>query len=255
MQKLLFSCFLFSFSIALFGQNDSTERVFQRVEQMPFFAGCAEFDGEPTRKRACSDEKMVSFISEKLIYPASAVEKGIEGTVIVSFTIEKDGSVAEPRIVRDLGEGCGESALAVVRAMPRWEPGRQNGKNFRVKMNLPIRFGLKKETADDPARGLILAWGNLKGEKISKKDLLAALETPVSVRDADGNALKISELTFLFDKKKKTSSATVRGSAAADKAMQKVAKKASTGGTFSVQATALRAGKTVSLERSFLIVE
>ena len=61
----------------------------------------------------------------------------------VTFVIEKDGSIANAKVLRDIGGGCGQEALRVVKSMPKWKPGRQHGNAVRVQFNLPISFNLK----------------------------------------------------------------------------------------------------------------
>lgn len=239
---------------AAFSQKDSVGGVWLRVEQWPYFPGCAEFDGEQVKKRACSDQKLVDFISSKLVYPPSAIEKGIEGTVIVSFVVEENGAISQPKVVRDLGENCGAAALKVIEAMPKWEPGRQKNEAVRVKMNLPIKFAFKKKESAN-GRDFNIAWGKILGEKVAVADLKAAIDSPIFVRDADGNALKINELSFVFEKKKKTTLAQTNNPTALDKAMKKVVKKASAGGTFTISATISDGGKFRVVEKSFLITE
>ncbi len=248
----------FALFFALFWQNhalaqrDSANGVWLRVEQWPLFAGCAEFDGEPVKKRACSDQKLVEFISAKLVYPPSAIEKGVEGTVLVSFVVEADGAISSPKVLKDLGESCGHAALDVVAAMPRWEPGRQKGEAVRVRMNLPIKFSFKKDAPSDK-RDFSINWGKILGEKVSAADLKAAADSPIFVRDPDGNALKINELAFVFEKRKKTARATSTVSSPLDKRMKKVVKKASAGGTFTITATVADGGKLRVVEKTFLV--
>ena len=61
----------------------------------------------------------------------------------VTFVVEKDGSVTGVRVLRDIGGGCGQEAIRVIKSMPKWTPGKQRGKNVRVQYNLPVNFSLK----------------------------------------------------------------------------------------------------------------
>ncbi|HAJ98637.1 MAG TPA: energy transducer TonB [Bacteroidales bacterium] len=106
----------------------SEEVIFTVVEEWPSFPG-----GEEARLR---------FLSENIRYPQMAREAGIQGTVFLTFVVERDGSVTDVRIVRGIGGGCDEEAVRVVRNMPRWTPGRQRGQPVRVQFNMPIRFVL-----------------------------------------------------------------------------------------------------------------
>lgn len=88
------------------------------------------------------EEELARFINAEIKYPREAIKRDIEGVVHLSFIVEKDGSITEPTVLRTIGGGCSEEALRVVRAMPRWNPGRQNGEVVRARCNLPIRFSL-----------------------------------------------------------------------------------------------------------------
>lgn len=109
--------------------KDENEVVFKVVEIKPEFQG-----GESALK---------DFIRQNLKYPAIAKESAIAGKVYVSFTIEKDGSVSNAKVVRDLGGGAGEEALRIVGLMDGlWKPGNQRGQAVRTQYNLPISFDL-----------------------------------------------------------------------------------------------------------------
>jgi periplasmic protein TonB len=75
---------------------------------------------------------MKKFLPDNIRYPIIANKSGIQGTVHVTFVIERDGSVTYVKILRGIVRGCDEEALPVVRDMPRWEPGRQRGKPVQV---------------------------------------------------------------------------------------------------------------------------
>ncbi|MDF2158228.1 M56 family metallopeptidase [Algoriphagus sp. CAU 1675] len=82
------------------------------------------------------------FLATNLQYPAKAREMGVEGTVIVVFEIGTDGLISNPEILRGIGAGCDEEALRVISMSPKWEPGKQRGREVRTRMRLPIRFKL-----------------------------------------------------------------------------------------------------------------
>lgn len=88
-------------------------------------------------------EKMAEFLGKNIVYPEEAKEKNIQGTVLVSFVVEKNGKITDAKVVRSIGGGCDEEALRVVNAMPKWKPGMQNGKKVRVQFALPIKFKLQ----------------------------------------------------------------------------------------------------------------
>ena len=104
------------------------EEIFQVVEEEPEFPG--------------GMEALYKYLGESIKYPQLAKENNIEGKVYVTFVVEKDGSIANPRILRDIGGGCGNEAVRVVKAMPKWKAGKQRGKNVRVQFNLPVSFKL-----------------------------------------------------------------------------------------------------------------
>ena len=88
-------------------------------------------------------EAMKKFISGSLKYPKEAEEKKITGTVIVGFVVDKDGSVKDAHIVKGLDKSCDAEAVRIVKLMPKWKPGTQNGKPVIVPFNLPINFIIK----------------------------------------------------------------------------------------------------------------
>lgn len=122
------------------------EEIFVIAEDMPRFPGC-EHLGTKAEKEACARDNLLKFIYENIEYPPIARENGVEGTVVISFVVEKDGVVRDTKIVREIGGGCGEEALRVVELMntsgKRWIPGKQRGKPVRVMFNLPVKFKLK----------------------------------------------------------------------------------------------------------------
>ncbi|NLI35825.1 MAG: energy transducer TonB [Bacteroidales bacterium] len=110
-------------------EDDDDNKVFDMVEVQPSFPG--------------GTNEMMSWISGHLKYPAIAAENGIEGKVIVQFVVGKNGAIRDANIVRALNPSCDKEALRVVNAMPRWLPGKQNGKEVSVKFTLPITFKLQ----------------------------------------------------------------------------------------------------------------
>ena len=105
--------------------------IFTVVEEMPKYAG--GFD------------KMYEFLGENIKYPQKAKEEGISGTVYISFVVEKDGKPTNFKVLRGVNEELDAEALRVMKLMPNWEPGKQDGKAVRVQYNLPIKFVLNKE--------------------------------------------------------------------------------------------------------------
>jgi len=103
------------------------EKVYQFVEQEP------EFN---------ADQPLKAFLAANIIYPKLAIETGIKGVVEVQFVVEPNGSVSNIVVERGIGGGCDEEAIRVVKAMPKWKPGKQNGIPVRVRLKIPIKFNL-----------------------------------------------------------------------------------------------------------------
>ncbi len=110
-------------------KKDTKEEVFTFAEEMPSFPG--------------GDGALYGFLAQNIAYPEIAKRAGVEGQVIVMFTVSKTGQIASPRVVRGIGGGCDEEALRVVMMMPRWNPGKQNGQPVNVQVTVPIRFQLQ----------------------------------------------------------------------------------------------------------------
>jgi len=89
------------------------------------------------------EAEMLKFIYKNIKYPPIAKDNGIEGRVIVSFVVEKDGSIADAKILREPGGGLGEEAIGVVNKMPKWKAGQKKGRPVRVRFTLPVEFKLK----------------------------------------------------------------------------------------------------------------
>ena len=105
------------------------DEIFIVVEDQPEFPG--------------GDAARIRFLSENIRYPQMARESGIQGTVFVTFVVERDGSITDVRVIRGIGGGCDEEAIRVIQAMPSWTPGRQRGRPVRVQFTMPIRFTLQ----------------------------------------------------------------------------------------------------------------
>jgi len=102
--------------------------IFTVVENMPSYPG--------------GDDARIKFLQENITYPQMAKEKGIQGTVYVTFVIASDGKITDIRVLRGIGGGCDEESVRVVKLMPKWKPGYQSGKPVRVQFNMPIKFSL-----------------------------------------------------------------------------------------------------------------
>ena len=105
------------------------EKVFDVVEQMPSFPG--------------GPQALMQWLSENFRYPVVAQENGVQGRVVVSFVVERDGSITDVKVVRSVDPSLDKEAARVVKSMPRWIPGKQNGQAVRVKYNVPVAFRLQ----------------------------------------------------------------------------------------------------------------
>lgn len=108
------------------------------VEELPLaFAEISpQFEG--------GQSALMKFLSESIRYPVVDVEQGVEGRVICTFIVEKDGSITDINVVRGLSPSIDKEAVRVISGMPKWNPGFQNGQSVRVKFTLPIIFRLSK---------------------------------------------------------------------------------------------------------------
>jgi protein TonB len=82
------------------------------------------------------------YLSDNLKYPTQARRMGVEGSVILVFVINTDGSIQDVEVLRGIGGGCDEEAIKIVKNAPKWEPGKQRGRPVRTRMRLPIKFKL-----------------------------------------------------------------------------------------------------------------
>ena len=88
------------------------------------------------------NDAMMKFISKNITYPRTAIEKGIEGTVVVEFIIEKDGKISSVQADKKVSPELDAEAVRIVSKMPKWKPAAQRGKNVRCRFRLPIQFQL-----------------------------------------------------------------------------------------------------------------
>jgi protein TonB len=105
------------------------EKIFTHVEEMPSYPG--------------GNDALMNYLQKNIRYPVQARENNIEGTVYISFMIDNNGKIRDATLLRGLGGGCDEEALRVVKLMPDWKPGRQNGTNVKVKgIVVSVKFSL-----------------------------------------------------------------------------------------------------------------
>lgn len=253
MRKLLFPfsiCLIFLGDPILAQTDHDVNSTPTYAEQMPYFPGCEDLKNGSEEKQQCSNENLVGFIADYLEYPEKAQLLGIEGTVYVSFVVDEEGKTDQAQIARDIGGGCGEEALRIVKNMPRWEPARNAGKPTKVKLLLPVRFSLKG-AQEDLTEGFSFNWGNLKGNSVSKNQLLENFENELVIRDETGDKLEITELNLLYKRKNKTREALSRGALTPE--MHHLVKKVKPGGELVILATVQKGGQFVEVEKVFKI--
>jgi TonB family protein len=117
--------------------KENTDSLKNNLKEDPIFTfvdNLASFSG--------GENKRIRFIEKNLKYPQQAKDKGIQGVVYVQFVVEKDGSITNIKILRGIGYGCDEEVISVIKLMPKWNPGTQNGYIVRSQFNMPIKFSL-----------------------------------------------------------------------------------------------------------------
>ena len=124
---LMMLVLLFSFMTST-AQTKKNDMVFDVVEVMPQFPG--------------GQIAMLQYIMENIKYPEQAMKEGIQGRVAVRFIVEKDGSISDVKPILSVHPLLNKEAVRVVESMPKWTPGKQNGKPVRVRFNVPVMFKL-----------------------------------------------------------------------------------------------------------------
>lgn len=104
-------------------------KIFTVVEQMPMYPG--------------GDAALMGYLRDNIKYPTVAAENGVQGRVVVGFVVERDGSITDVNILRGADPSLDREAMRVVKSMPRWNPGKQNGSAVRVKYQVPVSFRLQ----------------------------------------------------------------------------------------------------------------
>lgn len=133
---VIFAFFLVFNSFVQLLQAD-TASIYTFTERMPEFKG--------------GESALFEYLSRNIKYPPKALDAGIQGVVYVTFVVERDGTISNTSVLRDVKDsmgntiGLGEEAARVVNSMPAWNPGSQKGANVRVQCNLPIKFTLREK--------------------------------------------------------------------------------------------------------------
>jgi TonB family protein len=109
--------------------EDTEKKIFNTVEEMPEFVG--------------GQAEMYGYLGKTIKYPRAAERASVSGKVFLKFVVEADGSIGEVNLLKGIGFGCDEEAARVIKNMPRWKPGKQNGKNVRVYYTMPIVYTIE----------------------------------------------------------------------------------------------------------------
>lgn len=110
-------------------KHEEENKVFDIVEQQPLFPG--------------GPAALMKYLSDNTKYPVVAQENGVQGRVTVQFVVEKDGSISDVHVLRGVDPSLDKEAVRVVKSMPRWTPGKQNGITVRVNYRVPVLFRLQ----------------------------------------------------------------------------------------------------------------
>lgn len=110
-------------------KHEEENKVFDIVEQQPMFPG--------------GPAALMKYLSENTKYPVVAQENGVQGRVTVQFVVEKDGSISDVHVLRGVDPSLDKEAVRVVKSLPRWTPGKQNGITVRVNYRVPVLFRLQ----------------------------------------------------------------------------------------------------------------
>lgn len=122
------------------GKAEITQKVVEESNEIVSFAAVEKLPKFPG-----GDEAFGRYLGKAINYPPVAKENNVQGRVTVSFVVERDGSLTDIKVIRDIGSGCGAEAIRVLQKSPKWSPGIQNGKPVRVAYTMPINFTLAGE--------------------------------------------------------------------------------------------------------------
>jgi len=112
------------------------------AERMPIYGGC-DVDSEESERRNCTSSNLIKHIYKNVKYPTFARGADIQGTVVVSFIVNKTGDVEDVKILRGIGGGCGDEVIRVIKGLDKFLPGKQNGRPVSVIYRLPVKFSLE----------------------------------------------------------------------------------------------------------------
>ena len=134
-------------------QKNDNDKAYDVVEEMPQYPGGVG--------------KLMEYVSMNVRYPKEAESKSIQGRVIITFVVEKDGSITDAEVIKSVDPALDAEALRVVKAMPKWTPGKQEGKPIRVKYTMPITFALQG--------GDVIPDGKVKGANVMNETVVVGI--------------------------------------------------------------------------------
>lgn len=129
---------------SVLGADDKSALLISAVEELPIYPGC-ETAVAASREEGfnCFNRMIMALVGRNVVYPKKAIHKGIQGSVLVSFIIEKDGYVSNVKVESSVDPELDAEAVRVIKMMPRMEPAKVNGKPVRIRYAIPINFRLK----------------------------------------------------------------------------------------------------------------
>ncbi|MDO4159108.1 MAG: energy transducer TonB [Prevotellaceae bacterium] len=131
MKRFIFALAALCIGVIGYAQDNSNNKVYETVEQMPEFPG--------------GMSSMISYLTKNIKYPATDVNAKKGGKVIASFVVNSDGSIADVQIVKGSGsENMDAEAVRVIKSMPAWKPGMIDGKAVRTKFTIPVAFSISE---------------------------------------------------------------------------------------------------------------
>lgn len=110
-------------------EETSEEEIFTTVEELPEFPG--------------GSSALMAFLNKEILYPTIAIERYIQGRVLCSFIVNRDGSIDQIEILRSVDPSLDNEAIRVLKKMPKWKPGKQNGRPVRARFTMPVSFHLR----------------------------------------------------------------------------------------------------------------
>ncbi|MDO5571899.1 MAG: TonB family protein [Bacteroidales bacterium] len=149
-------------------KKSNDDDVFTVVEQIPEFVG--------------GTGKLLEYMNNNVKYPELALKNGIQGRVMVSFVVNKDGSISDVEVVRGVDPLLDEAAVKAIQGMPKWIPGKQKGQTVRVKYTVPVNFGLQKQS-NTPAQNAPTT--NVQPSDTNSEPIFTVVEDVPTFTDGD----------------------------------------------------------------------